>query len=761
MFGPWLKARRNKLDLTRVALAKCIGCATITLQKIEQDQRRPSQQIAELLAQALAIPTEAHAEFIRFARGSGQPPLLDPQEWHPPPSTLLTNLPTPLTSFINRVAELAWVRTRLLQSDVRLLTMVGPPGIGKTRLSIQVGHALLDQFADGVWFIALAPISDPSLVLPAIARIFNISEAGPVPLLERLQTILRSREMLLILDNFEHVLDATPWVADLLKACAKVKLLVTSRVLLQVYGEHEFGVPTLSLPPKATPVSLQQLAEFDAVKLFVARVQTFQADFTLDFDSAAMVLDICERVDALPLAVELAAARLRRFTLQQLRNALHNAPLQTLTSATRDVEPRQRTLRAAIQWSYDLLNPTERLVFARLGVFVGSFSSEAAQAVCALPNDVNLHDLADQSLLKREDESRWSMLEMIREFALEQLPSEELEQARQKHAEYFARILKPGPDESYPLIAVELYNARAALRWLLDHRHPLTVELALALSAYFHQAGLTHEIRHTLPEVLSANIEMAPFVRNDLLESAAINAWQQHRFEEGLRYAQEGVVLARAINAQPKLADHLITLSRIYIEMDDCVQAIQIASEALQISRAIQNQELTVGALIRLGQAQLILGNIDEAEAFFEEAYVWCHALNFRRQVYFGLACLGMGALALSRRGYEQALEFLREGLNRNKFVAVKLWLLDVLAGTLGTMPHRTTSDVCQAAKIWGAAEALSERMGLINAPGDCRRADALIAKACSRIHPKTFNAAWAEGRRLSLDEAIVLAMSE
>ncbi len=768
-FGPWLKACRQKLDLTRAALAHHIGCAEITLQKIEQDQRRPSQQIAELLAEALAVPTAARAEFLRFARGSGQPPLLDAQEWHsrpnPPDTAPTTNLPAPLTSFVDRVSELAAVRERLLQPDVRLLTLVGPPGIGKTRLSIRTGQTMLDHFPDGVWFVVLAPISDPALVLPSVARLFDIPEGGPKPLLERLQAHLRPQQLLLILDNVEHVLsevegwNAASAVADLLEACPKMKVLATSRVPLRVYGEQEYRMPALALPLKDTCLSPQELSEFDAVKLFVARVRAFQSDFQLDRENAEAITDICVRLDGMPLAIELAAARLRRFTLQELHNALNHAPLQTLVSTVRDVEPRQRTLRAAIQWSCDLLNPSERMAFARLGVFVGGASTKAALAVCELDDDATLHDLAEQNLLQREGESRWTMLEMIREFALEQLSADELEQVRQQHAEYFARILNLGPDESYPLITVELYNARAALRWLLDHRHPLMVELALAMSGYFHQAGLTHEIRYTLPQVLSANIEMAPLVRSELLESVAIIAWQQHRFEEGLRYAHEGLAVARTMNARPRIADHLITLSRTYIEMDDCAQAIQIASEALHISRTIQNQELTVGALIRLGQAQLILGNMDEAEAFFEEAYARCHAPYFRRQVYFGLACLGMGALALSRSSYEQALEFLCEGLNRSKFVAVKLWLLDVLAGTIGTMPRQTTTDVQRAATIWGAAEALSEKMGLVPAPGDRRRRDALIAEARTRINPKAFAAAWAEGRELSLDDVVSLAM--
>ena len=417
-FGPWLKARRKELDLTRVQLASQVGCAEITLEKIERDQRRPSKQIAELLADALQVPTASRDQFVQFARGRASRHVrCDPSERCPIHASA-NNLPAPLTSFIDRTNELAAVQQRLLQADVRLLTLVGPPGIGKTRLSIQDGQALLDHFADGVWFVALAPISDPTNVLPAIARLFEIAD-GASPLLDRLQAHLRPQAMLLILDNFEHVLDAAPDVANLLKACPKVKVLATSRVPLRVYGEQEYPMPALSLPPKGVRLSPQQLATVRCGQVVRCARPGFSAGLQLDADNAQAIVDICARMDGMPLAIELAASRLRRFTPQQLRDALHDAPLQTLVADARDVEPRQRTLRSAIQWSYDLLSLHERIVFARLGVFVGGASTEAALAVCELADDLILHALADQNLIKRDTYSRWTMLEMMREFALD------------------------------------------------------------------------------------------------------------------------------------------------------------------------------------------------------------------------------------------------------------------------------------------------------------------------------------------------------
>ena len=767
-FGQWLKARRKALDVTRAQLANQIGCAEITLGKIERDQRRPSKQIAELLASALRIPAEAREPFVQFARGSGEPPVMDGN--NPPTqastSRPLTNLPAPLTSFIDRTNELAAVQQRLLQPDVRLLTLVGPPGIGKTRLSIQVGQAVRDQFVDGVWFVALAPINDPMLVLPAIAHTFDIADAGATPLVARLQDHLRLMQVLLVLDNFEQVLEAAPYISDLLKACPKVKAIATSRELLRVYGEHGYPMPALSLPPRNKTQTVEQLAQFDAIKLFVARAEAVQPGFALTADNAQAVGAICLRLDGVPLAIELATAQLRHFTLPKLHDALNEAPLQSLTSSVRDMEPRQRTLRNSIQWSYDLLSVAERAAFNRLGVFVGGCTSASALAVCELADDTLLHALADRNLLKYDANERWTMLEMIHEFALDALAQssgDKLEQTRRRHAEYFARILKQGSDETYPyhLIDVEQHNARAALHWLLDHKHPLTFELTQFMSWYFHLAGLTSENRRMLHAVVSSGIELTPVMHYRLLSGATIVANQQHDFEAALRYTQEALAIAQAMNSQTLIADALIDHGMVYIEMGDYAQVKKVALEAVRIGRSIHDPVQIVGALNHLGKAALAEGDMSHASACYEEAYTLCQTPEWRQPIYASQAYKGMGELALSRGDYTAALQFLRDGLEISNPPVIKLWILDVLAGVIGTMPRRTTADVCRAAQIWGTAEALHEKSGLNHAPDDRRRTDALIASARTRISPKAFAAALAEGRELSLDEAIALAMMD
>ena len=758
-FGTQVRNLREALGLTRKALAYRAECSMETVRKIESGERHPSRQIAESLADALSIPQAARETFIRLGGG------LDAASvWgRPLPGPPATNLPASLTSFVDRTTELAAMRTRLLQPDVRLLTLVGPPGIGKTRLSIQAGGALLGSFADGVWFIPLAPIRDPALVLPVIANIFDISEGGGPTLIQRLQTHLQVREALLVLDNFEHVLDAAPQVTALLKACPRLKVITTSRQLLQVYGENEFRVPALSLPPRdqTSTLTLKQGETFDALKLFVARAQARQAGFELTTDNVRLVAQICTRLDGVPLAIELAVAQLRRFTSQTLLNALNEAPLQSLIGTARDVEPRQRTLRSAIQWSYDLLSSSERAVFDQLGVFAGGWTMEAALAVCELSDPSLVYALADHNLIQREAESRWSMLEMIREFALEQLSGDRLARAHQRHAAHFTHLLQTNRETYLDVMDVEPHNVRVALYWLIDHNDQQAFELLKLTGGYFDRRGLQTESRRIISKLLAVGVGLTPKMRLDLMGGMAIAAWQQRDAEEALHYADAAMTIARTLHEPAVLTDSLVILAHAYIEMDDSASARDAALEALGICRDIQDSVETVGALTQLGEAALMQDDMGQAETYFGEAYTLCQDPNWQQYVYAALACKGMGEVALSRREYDHALLFLREGVTRGKAAVLRLLTLDVLAGVIGTMPRRTTADVCLAAKIWGATEALHAEMGSGISPGDLRRKNVLIAEARSRINPRMFEAAWAEGHGLSRDEVVALALEK
>ena len=404
-FGSWLRQRRKELNITQEELAERLGISWITLRKLEAGERHPSGQVALLLAGYLRLPADEHQAFVAFARtgrqGSGEVSPTAP--WR---SALArqTNLPTLLTPLIGREQELTIAQKHLLNSRVRLLTLIGPPGIGKTRLGLQVASNLVDHFGDGVYFVDLAPVRDPEMVLPTIARTVGLQQITDRSLEDLLLDYLRQRRVLLLLDNFEQVLDASAVVVKLMEASPWLKVVITSREALQVRGERRFFVPTLTVPDLHQLLPLDKLASCPSVEFFVERVQAVAPDFTLDEANAEDVAAVCIGLEGLPLALELAASSANRLSPAQMRLALTNR-LKLLRAEIRDLPARQRTLRGAIEWSYDLLTSEEQTLFRSLGVFVGGFTPGAVDAVCRSA-DERSEDLSQQ--LSRHCSHSWT-----------------------------------------------------------------------------------------------------------------------------------------------------------------------------------------------------------------------------------------------------------------------------------------------------------------------------------------------------------------
>ena len=432
-FGQWLKQRRKTLRLTQRELAQQAGCAEVTLRKIESGDLHPSAPLAASLAKALGATDADLPDIVTFARGAGDE-YGPAARWSKPRRP--HNLPAELTPLLGREHDIAAVRKRLLSGSARLVTLVGPPGVGKTRLAQAVAEDVLEYFEDGVFFVRLAPIGDPILVAPAVIQALGLQMGGSNPPALQLRAYLEEKHLLLVLDNFEQIVAAAPLVDDLLRRCPWLHVLVTSRQPLRVRGERQMPVLPLDLPtalPGAARPTASDVLHYPAIALFAERAEAVQPDFYVSDANAAAVAELCRRLDGLPLAIELVAARVKLLPPAELLARLRGSWMLSV-DGLRDVSVRQKSLRGAIGWSYDLLTPAEQTLFTRLAVFVGGCTLEAAEAVCAEDEkdpaaSCNVLDgvasLLDKSLLHREidlhGKPRYVMLETVREYALERL----------------------------------------------------------------------------------------------------------------------------------------------------------------------------------------------------------------------------------------------------------------------------------------------------------------------------------------------------
>lgn len=663
------------------------------------------------------------------------------------------NLPILRTQTVGREDEIAQLHDLVTRDGVQLITLVGAGGIGKTRLALAAGAELLDDFPQGVFAVMLGSLTDPALAMPTVARALSIPEVAGRDVRDSLADHLRDKRLLLVLDNFEHLLGAAAELGDLLSAARGLKALVTSRSPLRLYGEREFPVPPLGL----------EAANGDppAVRLFVERAREIQADFALTAETAATVATICARLDGLPLGIELAATRIRSLEPAQLLARLDQR-LSLLTGGARDLPLRQRTLRATIAWSYELLSPDEQVLFRRFAVFAGGATLEDAEAVLtdATPNVAaldGLESLVAQSLMRRDPASRFSMLGAVREFARERLIEAGEEGAMvSAHARHFAGVVRRaddllrGPAQLGALARLdrEQDNIRAALEWSLGDRADPAVGRTLAAGMAWYW-GLRSRFSEAPGWLSAAFGQPGPdaFERAWALTLLCFFLADKADRERGLGFAEEAVAISRRIGSVVGESHAKAMLSQS-AEPD---RALGYAEEAVSLARQ-SGDPWTLGlALVSRGELARTAGEDALALALNLESIEVSRRGGDRFNITLGL--VNSSHLLLRQGDGDAAARGLQEAIVHYRALGHSWGLAYVLIGLAGATAHQ--GDDVAAATLLGAADAWFGQMGLTIQPADRADRDRYVARARERLRPDQFTAAWERGAAMSLEDAV------
>lgn len=767
--GTRLRRLRTEAALTQEALAERAGVSVRAVSDLERGLRQvPRFETLGLLADALQLEPAARAAFMATARSAGtatSPGL-------PEPSSSAA-IPRPLTSLVGREQACAALSQLVQTGEHRLLTLTGPGGVGKTRLAIAVAESVTSRFADSVAFVELTAVRDPALVPAAVAAAVGIRAVGASSLFDQLAAYLHSRAMLLLLDNFEQVLTAAPFVNGLLRTSPELRVLVTSRVPLHVSAEQVVPVGPLTVPEAGAAIVIEELPQPEAIALFLARARAADPGFALTTENGAAVSALVRRLDGLPLAIELAAARVRTLPPSALLDQLARQPLQLLTEGPHDQPTRQRTIRDAIGWSYHLLPPGDQRLFRRLSVFVGGFTLAAAEAV-AEPSRTeewgildSISRLMDASMIRRisgdGEQPRFIMLEMIREFGLEQLAAHGEDIAiHDAHAAWVVRLVDQAEPELLGRnqrqwlndLDAELPNLRAALGWLQHTGAAETLLCVLSQSLWFwYIRGHLTEGRSWLERSLAGNPAISPVVHARALFAASSLAFGQADYAASLADAQASLTTAERAD-DPRgvaFARFLLGMSP-QMEGDYALGAARL-EQALALWRQIDDPVWIGMTLTQLAEAYFGLGDLDRATALHEEALQILRMIGMPWALTVVLGCYGNVVLEQgdTARAHSLMLESLSvgQGIDDQRLAGETLLTLAIVAERFGCYQH--------AAQLIGIVEAIRERIRtpLALIPAQAARYEHTVAIAQAHLGDEGFAAAYTKGRSLSLPEVI------
>ena len=684
------------------------------------------------------------------------------------------NLPRQLTSFIGREKEMGEVKRLLSTAD--LVTLTGSGGAGKTRLAFQVAADVIEHYPDGVWLAEFAPIADSALVPKIVASALNVPEQPGRDMTETLADALRHKALLLVLDNCEHLLaPSRDLAATLLRKCPQIRILATSREGLGVPGETLWRVPSLSVPEDVRHLPPpEELVLYDAVRLFADRAVATTPGFTVTSKNASALTQVCQRLDGIPLAIELAAARVKVLSVEQIAARLDDR-FRLLTGGSHIALPRHQTLVAAIDWSYNLLSEPERVLLRRLSVFAGGWTLEAAETVCAGEGvearailDV-LTSLVDKSLVPAETqhgEARYRLLETVRQYARDRLvEAGEETGVRARHRDWYLRLAEQAEPELrgseqelwIERLATEIDNFRSALEWSLMQQSQTgaAMRLAAALWQFWRTRDYSGEGSRWLDRALAHDGGAPASVRAEALRAAASLTRDSGQLERAAALAEESLALSRRLGDKLRIARALLISVAVAASLGDSHKAERLAAEGLTYSREAGDKTMIADALIESGELARSRGDYEAARSFYEESLTINREVGGKRAIYATLH--NLAAVAVARGDHQRAETFLREALDISRKLKHRVGITVGLMGFAGMANARGQQD--RAARLLGATDVLMSTLGVRFHHADQVEYDGYVDAARTALGDVTFAAAWAEGRAMTLEQTIEYAL--